>query len=423
MDINQQLQPIVASLLDSVKLSMEQEIRDQISTEVINRIANTELGSIVQEITRTQLQDRVAKFNFEATSKQQLDILVQQIVDQMNKTLVPQANSQIAAEINKQIQQIDVRTMVGSIIESKLASLVTSGAFPQNGIPHTAVDFKGMGFTGDQIKGGIIENFGSTGIEDRSSHVQMTLMDHAIAFEGPVWAPSAEIKGTLTVDGDLILKGDIPTDCMVVDKLVTLSANKVKLELNDELFSGFSDTVFKRIKEQGLDLDRITQGGKEVISGNKLGYNVTDSNLQRVGVLKDLQTSGENLLCQTLYVTDSGRVGINTMDPSAVFSLWDEEVEINISKREGETGYINTPRNQRLILGANNKENIKLQVDGSVKITALELGNIPMTSASAIPNYSGTLSQIVWNDLPAPGGPIGWVCLGATRWAKFGIIE
>jgi hypothetical protein len=48
-----------------------------------------------------------------------------------------------------------------------------------------------------------LKNFGSTGIDDRATQVQMTLMDQAVAFERAVWTPSAIIKGKLTVEGEL----------------------------------------------------------------------------------------------------------------------------------------------------------------------------------------------------------------------------
>jgi hypothetical protein len=422
MDINKQLQPVVASLLDGLKVSMEQEIRDQVSQEVVNRIASTEIATIVQDITVRQLQDRVAKFNFEATSKEKLTTIVQQLIDQINTTLVPQANQQITAEINRQIGKIDVQSIVSSIIENKMSALVTSGAFPTAGIPHTAVNFKGMSLTGDQVKGGIIENFGSTGIEDRATFVQMTLMDHAIAFEGPIFAPSASIKGSLTVEGDLIIKGDIPTDCVVVNKIVSLSADRVRTSLNTELFQSFSNIIEKNIKESGIDLDRITQNGKDVVKGNQLGYHIIDTNIQRLGLIRDFQTQGENLLSDTLYVT-TRRVGVNTMDPSATFVVWDEEVEMVVTKRGHDVGYIGTPRHQQLILGANNKDNLVLDTDGTVQVKSLSVGNTNMTSGNQTPNYIGKAGQIVWNTAPTVGGPIGWVCLGETLWAKFGRIE
>ena len=250
----------------------------------------------------------------------------------------------------------------------------------------------------------------------------MTLMDHAVAFEGPVWVPSIKSTGNIQVDGTLVINGSIDENTPAFTKFVAAAGVAVKDNLTNELFAGFSDIIFNKIKEEGLDLDRITQGGKDIVKGNQLGYHIIDTNIQRLGMVRDFQTIGENLLSNTLYVTD-GRVGVNTLDPSSALSIWDEEVEINISKRGQDIGYIRTPRYQTLVLGANNKNNLTLNVDGGVDVDSITVGKVFMTSAASIPNDAGESGQIVWNEVPAPGSAIGWVCLGGTRWAKFGIIE
>jgi hypothetical protein len=362
MDIKDQIQPVVTSLLENLKVSMEQEFRDKITQEIIEKVAAVELVDIINSIVREQ------------------------------------------------------------IIEKQIETLTELKHFSPSSVHHSIINFKGLILSGNSIKGGIIENFGSTGIEDRATNVKLTLLDHASVFENTVFAPKLEVKGDLTIDGMVTLKGDIATDSPAFNTLVTHSMLKVKEELNEELFQGFSNTIHKNLLEQGLDLDRITQGGREVIKGPQLGYHITDSNLQRLGVVVDLQTKGENLLSDTLYVSGS-RVGINTIDPSASLAVWDQEVEIVVIKRKQDTGYIGTSRHQRVILGSNNKENITLNTDGSVEIEEISIGNIPMTSAATTPNYEGRTGQIVWNESPNLGGSIGWVCLGGHRWSKFGKIE
>ena len=74
-------------------------------------------------------------------------------------------------------------------------------------------------------------------------------------------------------------------------------------------------------------------------------------------------------------------------------------------------------------MGANGKNNLTLNPDGSVEVDTITIGTVMMSSAVTIPNYSGITGQIVWNQSPVPGAAIGWVCLGATRWAKFGTVE
>ena len=419
MDINSQLQPIIISLLDGIKASIEQEIRDKITQEIINKVASTEITGIINQIVTKQLEERLINYNLEATSKEKLDNLVGILITQFEKNLVGSANKQISEEIYKLTSTVDVKHIVSTIVEHKLKDLVTAGAFPLNGIPYSAIDFRGFKFTGDQIQGGIIKNFSSTGIDDRANNIQLTLMDKGSVFEGTVFAPDALIRGSLTVDGDLILKGDIPDGSNIINKLVVQSSQQIK---SDTEFIGIiTESVKQNIATSGIDLDSIKQNNKEVVVGNRLGYQITDSNLQRVGMLRDLQTQGENVLSDTLYVTQK-RVGINTISPTATFVIWDQEVEMIITKRSQDVGYIGTPRNQNLILGANNKHNLTLDQDGSVEIENLRVGNTPMSSASVIPNYNAITGTIVWNESPAVGGPIGWVCLGGSSWAKFGII-
>lgn len=422
MDINESLQPIVAGLLDSLKGTIEQELRTKISDEIVKKIANTEVESIVSRLVEQYIAARVDKFNFVNASDEYLQKLIRQLTDQIDKTLVESANTQINNYITQKLAAVDINTVLGSIVQNKISGMLQTQSFPPGSISQASINFDGLILTGNEVKGGIIERFGSTGIEDRATRVQMTLMDHATAFEGPLWAPELKVKGNVTVDGTLFVNGDVDIDTPVFAKLVNQTSNEVRTYLNDEFFTGFSKIVFKQIQEDGLDLDKITQGGKEVIKGNQLGYHIIDTNIRRLGVVTDLQTAGENLLSDTLYVTN-GRVGVNSMDPTAVLSVWDQEVEVVVTKHAQDTGYIGTPRSQRLIVGSNNKENIILDSDGSVEIENLRIGNTPMSSASTIPNYPAITGTIVWNESPNHGSAIGWVCLGATKWSSFGKVD
>lgn len=422
MDINQQLQPIVASLIADLKGTVEKELRAQVTGEVIKTIAATELTSIINELIGSQVKARLDRFDFAGTSEQELQKAMRLITDQVNKNLSAAANKQINEYVSQRLAQIDISGAISEVVQRAIGDNLKGTTFPDGSIPHSSVNFTGLKITGDAINGGIISNFGSTGIEDRASFVQLTLMDHASAFEGPIFAPSAAIKGNLTVDGLLSLNGGVDTDSTGYKKLVADTSIAIKDVLNTELFTSYSDIIFNKIQTEGIDLDRITQGGRELVNGNRLGYHIVDTNIQRVGVLNDLQTSGENLFVDTLYVTKN-RIGINTMDPSTTVSIWDQEVEITVSKHSQDIGYINTPRNQRLIIGANNKQNLTLDPDGSVHASDLHIDDVKMTASNRVPDYSSRAGHIVWNSAPSSNSPIGWVCLGESRWAKFGKIE
>jgi hypothetical protein len=103
--------------------------------------------------------------------------------------------------------------------------------------------------------------------------------------------------------------------------------------------------------------------------------------------------------------------------------LWDEEIDINIGKKQQGVAFIGSSRDQLIVLGTNSKTNAILNTDGSVTMSKLNLGNMNMSSADTPPNYDAPKATVVFNANPSLGGPLGWVSLGGARWANFGIIE
>lgn len=422
MDINEQLQPVVAGIIANLQTSIEANLQQQISQEIVSKIAAAELDRVVAEQVAAHVNKRLETFNFVEVSNSELAKIVSRVTDNVAKGLTDTASGQIDQYVKTKLSQFDIKPVLDRVVENKITNLVEIQGFPERSIPHTSIDFSELKLTGDQVAGGIIENFGSTGIEDRATFVQMTIMDHGVAFETSLFAPAVNVKGTLVVDGDLIVNGDIPSDNLVFRKLVTLAETQVKQNLNQEFFQGFANTVFNRIQSEGLDLNKITQGGREIVKDNQLGYHIVDTNIQRLGMVRDFQTTGENLLSDTLYVT-KGRVGVNTLEPSATLAVWDEEVEFTVSKRGQDRGFVGLPRRQTLVIGVNSRDNLVLDPEGGVQIQNITINNVPMSSGKGIPNVAGTIGQIIWNEQPDLGRPIGWVCLGGHRWASFGKIE
>ena len=354
--------------------------------------------------------------------KSQLETVVETLIDDLKLSIEKEIKETASAEIINHIVKNKLEEAIESVVEKKVKSLILSDFLPHRTINHKCVDFDGFKITGDFVNGGIIQNFGSTGIEDRATSVQLTLLDNACVFEKAIFAPRAEIKGDLVIDGDLDIKGLIPKSAALYQELVSSTTSAVKDSMNDEFFKNYADIIFSGIKKDGIDLDKISQNGKEVVKGNQLGYHITDTNIQKTGIVRDFQSAGETLLSSTLYVTNK-RTGINTLDPSAAFVVWDEEVELVMSKRRQDEGIIGTIRPQKVVVSSNKKDNIVCNTDGSVQIDNLHVGKIQITSGASAPNYSSQLGHIVFNQNPSLGGPMGWVCLGGTRWANFGVID
>jgi hypothetical protein len=229
------------------------------------------------------------------------------------------------------------------------------------------------------------------------------------------------VKGSTTIEGDLSVSGTIPETSGMFRQFVLAATNNVRTSLDKTLFDAYAATVFDSIRTNGLDLTKITLNGEVMVDSGKLSNSITVSNLQRLGVLAELQVAGESVLSETLYTTKK-RVGINTIEPNQTLTIWDQEVEFGISKQSKDTAVMGMPRNQTLIISSNGKNNLSILPDGSVAANAVQIGAVVLTSGGP-PASNQPKGTIVFNDNPTPGGPLGWISLGDARWGNFGIID
>jgi len=283
---------------------------------------------------------------------------------------------------------------------------------PLNKIPNVSkakIDIKQVKLanntiSGDHIDGGTITHFASTGIKDQATNKQLTVKD-----------------GIVEVEKDLHIKGTVK-----VEKLEYVSAQVPKLNVTKAVMVDHNEVLWK----------------------DRLGKSVTKSNLNELGILKNLQVRN------TFYVAD-GRVGINTTAPSADFSVNANGYEIVTTFHEN-TGYIgtnthvpiaigtdNTPRlsvkaNGDIVVGSESGAAVKLNVYGNLGVgvkhpkESLEVsGNIKFaerifSSGEQEPaSGSWTKGSVVWNEIPEVNKPVGWICIRGGKpgaWRPFGKI-
>ena len=339
------------------------------------------------------------------------------VVQEIKEGVARQTDSIIVDTINERLRTFDYSEHITHVASRLVKDQLEETAFAEGSIKPEALDLTNFKFSGDNIHGGIITEFSSTGIDDRSTNIAVTILDDVTVVENNL------LTKDLTVQGNVTINGTLDKDCEFYQELIDTTSTNTVNKLDKTLFDGFSKTVFNTIKDQGLDLNKITIDGKDVVIGNALGSNITNSNLQELGMLKELQVSGEAFLSESLY-TVKGRVGVNTFEPSSALAVWDQEIEITTGKKAQDVGRIGTPRQQSLVLSANNKNNITLNTDGSATVEDLRIGQtIRFTESDRAPNYASTKGHVVWNNNPSLGGPLGWICLGSANWANFGIID
>lgn len=348
--------------------------------------------------------------------------LVKQITDNFLHNLKQTVTKQISDNVAYQMSRLDIPTLVREHLTNVLNSSAKTYNFPNRSIHGSAINPDGLFIKGDQIAAGVIRNFESTGIQDKASETQVTIMDNATVYENKLVAKELHIAGDTTFDGDVNITGAINGNSKLYTEILEISRDAIRGEMQEGMLTGFRDDVLKKLNTEGINADIIKYQNQRLIRDGALAPTVLTSNLQKVGALKELQVIGETLLDETLYVSVK-RVGINTMDPETALDIWDQEVEITAGKLEKDIGYISTPKNQTLVIGANKNYNLAINTDGSVTVSMLKIGESKHTSSNIMPTNDNPKGTIVWNTNPAIGSPIGWVSLGGARWAQFGTIS
>lgn len=420
MDITNQVDNIVENLVKQIETRLNARVDNLVTAALTQRLDNIDYEKKLNWLASTKLDGLIAGMEVDQSRVQErLDAVADQVVNGFEAETKRLATEHVK---HKLYNEIDVNHTVREIVLTEISKKLATFAFPKSSIPGDAINSKTLIVSGNNIRGGTIQDFNSNGIEDKSTQVQMTLLDAGVVIENKIVSLGLEVKGQTVIEGDLHIKGDVPMTGTFAQRIIENTVAATKQSLNTELFDGFSSTLFERIQENGLDLNKLTLNGTPVIEGSKLSYSVTDTNITRLGLVRDLQTAGEALLSQTLYVGDK-RVGINTLEPGHALSVWDQEVEIGFSKRERDVAWIGTPREQTVVLSANRKDNLVLNKDGTVSINELYIGQQQIGFSAGTPAHAATKGSVLFNSAPGPGQPAGWISLGNGAWSRFGTLS
>ena len=421
MDIDQHVNQIVQNIIEQITTQVQAQVATVIGAKIDEVVKAIDCTSLLSEKLSQKLDIKLSslpidKNTIEAELTNRITAMSHALATQIEK----ESLKSIAGTVSQQVNTIDFKTLYKSaVVDSIVSEIVT---FPDHSIPLNSLNLENLRLTGDSIQGGIIQNFGSTGIDDQATACQVTIMDEVTVVENNLLTKDLTVKGTATIEGDLNVTGTIPESSHLFQSVVAAATNNVRTSLDQVVFKSYADMVLNTIRADGLDLTKITVNGQEVVNGNNLSTFITASNLQKLGVLQELQVQGESLFADTMYVSTK-RVGINTIEPSQALSIWDQEIEVGVGKQSNNTAIIGTPRNQTLVVSSNGKNNLVLTPDGAATVNKINIGTMSFTVGDAPPSNNQPKGSIVFNSNPSLGGPLGWVSLGDAKWANFGVID
>lgn len=313
----------------------------------------------------------------------------------------------VERQVKEELAKFNVQDTVGSQTKSVVSDYLTKVEFPEKSINNNSINWDGFKINANMVTGQFTA-IKSAGIEDASIEPQIKVDDSGLVVLHNLSAPVARLINT-EIDNITVTKSAQFADAEFSGDVT------IKGTLHADSIAGLNEVIENK--------ETINLNGKAVLSETRLGNTVVDSNLRKVGVLRELQVDGETLLADSFYVSPAGRVGINTDEPTHALCLWDEEVQLVVGKQKQDVAVIGTTRTQNLHLQSNGKDNIVLVSTGETKIDKPVLNNKTFTSSDIVPGYKGHLGDICWNSSPGSGKPIGWVCTGNTQWHKFGMIE
>ena len=311
-----------------------------------------------------------------------------------------QIHSQVVELVKDIVNGVDITNTVNNTV-AQLLSQVELG-WPDRSIPATAINFDHAAISANVLQGGRANSFASTGLSDFANSSVLTLTDDQTI-----------VDTTLTVKGNLVVLGTLETD--------TDFYRRLSKDVADNVATNIASVVDAARLEltAGLGAHQVLLNNEPVISGGTLSRFVTDSNLQKVGRLRELDVAGEALINETVYV-GRRRLGVNTIEPQSALDIWDQEVEIIAEKFEANTGYLGLGKTGTLRIGVDRRNAITILPNADVEILGLRIGRIDkiaLSVSSGIPTGPGENGDIIFNNRPLDNGIFAWVCLEGTRWA------
>lgn len=216
--------------------------------------------------------------------------------------------------------------------------------------------------------------------------------------EGPIThAGSLDVVGqtklndNISVKGNATVTGTITADTINVKHIIcdepggvndpfAFTANTAK-ELDGRGFQ-FTDGnatrqfVFKEGDKMWSTMDLDLARGKSykienipVLSINRLGDSIVQSNLQSVGDLHKLKVTGSVEFAQWAYFNPvHNRFGINTESPNGAIGIAENNVELILGSFKNDFGYIGTYTNSGLEIGTDNTSRIVISNTGEINI-------------------------------------------------------
>lgn len=388
-----------------IDLNIQEHINNSVRAAIENYLQSTDLDKIISESLQTNINNVIVNTSnrllAQVVGHRDLESEVSAIVNNIVTDYLMGAAQKI---LENKLGELDLKDIIESKTTSTVKNLLDTVQFPDNSISHSSVDFNGFKLNAAEISSGTYKNFTSTGIQDVSESLQLTVTDTGLVVVNNITAENLLISdntftNNLTVEGILNVTGPI-ADSETLKKY-TANISDERISANNKLDIDLSDR-------------RIVEDAKLILSVDTLGPSIINSNLRKLGNLTELTVSGQALICETLMVSDN-RVGINTEEARGALSVWDQDAEFTLVKTAQRTMFVGSTRMTDISLGTNNQDQIKLKNTGEIEIAGpVRFNGILIKVTDRIPEQVGEPGEL---QIMRDGSAI-YRCLGQNSWQR-----
>lgn len=384
--------------------SLENTIVSNVQSQILQKLSNVDTVPEIVELVKHNVNDLFDRGQIPGIDQyvelEKINHSVDLAIGKTINTLVDSLgqDSEWVEKIERMINQTVVQRTVSKIASTDINTVIRDRVDENLTTVHQK----------------LMQNFSSNGISDQATACQLTVMDDTTVIENELVANNLRVVGNTYIK-DLTVTGSINTDNRSWDTLAEAVGKKTLNQINVEWQDQLIQQVTEKITQQGINFDSVKIQDELLVAGNVLSSTITDTNIQQVGQLKNLQVKGEAHIYNTVSIVNR-RLGINTTTPESALSVWDEEVAVIIGKHQAKQAYIGTSRDQSLVIGVNRQPQIEIDVNGLTRVKKLQVGLHKISHDSQVPGWSGTRGDIVFNSSPGPDRVFAWVCLGAHKW-------
>ena len=408
--VNDQVLEVFAT--DDWLKPIETKIIDYTQQRILGKFANSSALPEIVDAVKTSVAELFASGQIPGIDQYIDSVTVKQVIDQAVQDNIVTAIKDLGQDAVwlEKIERLINQNMVQRVVAG-LSTIDITGLIRQR------VD-ENMNDLDDKV----VKKLQTLGIQDHAQQLELTVMDENVVVENCLTANKINAVDSITVK-DLSVTGSINTDNRSWQTLSEDISNKTLDRLTNEWKESLIVDVESKIRDHGINFTQVQIDGVRVIEGDTLSRKITNSNLQSLGILKELKVTGEAHIYNTVSVLNR-RLGINTQEPEMALSVWDEEVSILAGKFKEKSAYIGTGRLQNLVLGVNRTPAMEIDIDGTTAIKKLRVGVHRISHGTEVPNYSGTKGDIVFNANPNVNNNVfAWQCLGGFKWKIIRSVE